>query len=324
MPECEELKTLQELTEFQDELVSTKTLGTIKHKNKTYPIISFQIGTNEVQRPCLGLFGGVHGLEKIGTQVILAYLSSLFSQLKWDKDLRRTLTKARIVSIPLINPVGMEIFQRSNGNGVDLMRNAPVEAEDKIFPLLSGHRLHPMLPWYRGEVPGKMEAESQILCQYVEDQIFPSTAAMSIDFHSGFGMKDRLWFPFAKSKKIFPNIREVENIKDLMNETLPHHIYTIEPQSDNYTTHGDLWDYLYLKKIEKDGAHKNPFIPWTLEMGSWIWIKKNPLQLFSPLGPFHPIKGHRTARVMRRHLLLIDFFFRAVRNRRSWKTTKRP
>lgn len=320
MKNCEEIESLLELSKIDDDLINVQTLGSVKYKDESYPLISFQIGSKDIERPCLGLFGGIHGLEKIGTQVILAYLSSLFAQMKWDKDLRRTLSRARIVSIPLINPIGMSLFRRSNGNSVDLMRNAPIEAKDRTLPLISGHRLHPSLPWYRGDESVSMEKEAKILCQFVEEQMFPSQASMSIDFHSGFGMKDRLWFPFARSKEKFPHFNEVQNIKNILNETLPHHIYTIEPQSDNYTTHGDLWDYLYLKKQNHLHASDGPFIPWTLEMGSWLWIKKNPLQVLSPLGFFHPIKGHRTARIMRRHLLLIDLFFRTVRNRKSWLT----
>ncbi|CAH2929990.1 MAG: FIG011155: Zinc carboxypeptidase-related protein [uncultured Paraburkholderia sp.] len=48
----------------------------------------------------------------------------------------------------------------------------------------------------------------------------------------------------------------------------------------------------------------------TLELGSWLWIKKNPRQLFSRQGFFNPVKAHRTARVLRRHANLLDFLAR--------------
>ena len=206
---------------------------------------------------------------------------------------------------------------RSNGNGVDLMRNAPIESEEVNTPLLvSGHRLTNRIPWYRGNPEQQMEIESQLLCDYVEKQVFPSKTAITIDFHSGFGMRDRFWYPFAKSKKPFPRIKEVQNIKRLLDKTFPHHIYKVEPQSKNYVTHGDLWDYLFEKheQLENDSL----FLPWTLEMGSWIWLKKNPAQIFRMDGLFNPVKEHRRERAMRRHLLLIQFLLRMTRNRESW------
>jgi hypothetical protein len=83
-----------------------------------------------------------------------------------------------------------------------------------------------------------------------------------------------------------------------------------------YTTHGDLWDYLLEKHFENNLS--NLYIPWTLELGSWMWVKKNPLQIFSLMGLFNPVKQHRFNRIMRRHLLLLDFLKQMVRNSRSW------
>ena len=51
------------------------------------------------------------------------------------------------------------------------------------------------------------------------------------------------------------------------------------------------------------------FLPWTLEMGSWAWVRKNPLQVFQALGFFNPIKPHRYARTMRRHARLVEFLW---------------
>lgn len=199
------------------------------------------------------------------------------------------------------------------------MRNAPVECEaDKPTFLVSGHRLSPHLPWYRGEEGKPMEIESQALVDFCREQFFDSPATISVDFHSGFGMKDRLWFPYAKSNDPFPNVREVQNLKDILDETQPYHIYQVEPQFDSYTISGDLWDYIYDEHREHNKNNEKTLIPWTLEMGSWIWVKKNPLQIFTQGGFFNPIKSHRYDRTMRRHMLLIDFFLRASRNYESW------
>jgi hypothetical protein len=39
--------------------------------------------------------------------------------------LHDALPRCRVIVMPLLNPVGMARGQRANGNGIDLMRNAP-------------------------------------------------------------------------------------------------------------------------------------------------------------------------------------------------------
>lgn len=319
MKDLHELKLIRELTHTKDDLITVEELDRVDAKGNSYPIISFTIGSSDKTKPALGLFGGVHGLERVGSHVVITYLTSLFKQLEWDDELRERLQECRIVSIPLINPAGMAMHSRANPNGVDLMRNAPInsDADNPTF-LVSGHRLSSKLPWYRGQEGQPMEKESQALVSFCERELFNSEAAITVDFHSGFGMKDRLWFPYAKTSEPFPRFKEVQNLKDLLDQTLPYHIYKIEPQFDSYTISGDLWDYIFDLHREQNLNTKRVLIPWTLEMGSWIWVKKNPLQIFTAGGFFNPVKSHRYDRTMRRHMLLIDFLLRASRNYHSW------
>lgn len=58
-------------------------------------------------------------------------------------------------------------------------------------------------------------------------------------------------------------------------------------------------------------------------MGSWLWIRKNPIQIFSFTGPFNPVKPHRYQRIMRRHLSLIDFLQRVTLYDSSWNQPNR-
>jgi hypothetical protein len=101
----------------------------------------------------------------------------------------------------------------------------------------------------------------------------------------------------------------------LFEQTHPYHIYQIEPQSKGYILNGDLWDHLYLNARRK--ADK-VFIPLTLEMGSWTWVRKNPLQLLSRDGVFNPIKEHRVKRTYRRHYMFFDFLLRALYSNQIW------
>ena len=107
-------------------------------------------------------------------------------------------------------------------------------------------------------------------------------------------------------------------LKDLFQETLCNYRYVFEPQSSQYLAHGDLWDHLYLRSQEHP---ENVFLPMTLEMGSWTWVKKNPRQFFSLLGIFNPLIEHRQQRVLRRHLPLLEFFVRAACSYHRWMPT---
>ncbi|CAI8790787.1 M14 family metallopeptidase [Methylocaldum szegediense] len=102
----------------------------------------------------------------------------------------------------------------------------------------------------------------------------------------------------------------------LIDTTHPNHVYCIEPQSRHYLAHGDLWDYLYeeYRAVQPEGH----YIPFTLELGSWLWVKKNWSQAFSAHGFFNPHLPHRVRRTLRRHLLLFDLFHRAVRSPEPW------
>ena len=314
LPEINEILSLEQ---SHPDLVRTTILDKITVDQTDYPIYGLTIGSQDKSAPTLGLFGGVHGLERIGTQVLLSYIYTLNKRLNWDLGLRQELEKTRIVCIPIVNPWGLAHFRRSNKNGVDLMRNAPIEAEEKPTFLVGGHRISSKIPWFRGSSKADMEIESSTLINFVEKEMFQAKASVSLDFHSGFGVKDQIWHPYAKSRNPFPHLKQFNSLFDLFVETYPHHVYKIEPQSLNYTTHGDLWDYA-IHKHQESPYKDQTFIPLTLELGSWNWIKKNPVQLFSMFGLFNPVKKHRYSRTMRRHVYLIDFLIKALRNEHYW------
>jgi hypothetical protein len=47
-------------------------------------------------------------------------------------------------------------------------------------------------------------------------------------------------------------------------------------------------------------------------------MKKNPAQLFLRGGLFNPLAPHRLQRVLRRHLVWLEFLVQAASGRRSW------
>ena len=278
------------------------------------PVHLFSLGDADPALPALGVFGGVHGLERIGAEVATAWLGSLVARLAWDDSLTMLLRGLRIIVMPLVNPGGLWRGTRANPAGVDLMRNAPVEGDERTPPLLGGQRLSAALPWYRGPAGAPMQPEAQALCDAVERELLGRPLAIALDCHSGFGVRDRLWFPFAHTPRPIEHLPELCRLGALLDQTLPHHPYLLEPQSRQYLAHGDLWDHLYLRARERGGV----LLPLTLEMGSWLWVKKNPRQAFSRHGIFNPLIEHRQQRVLRRHLPLLDLMMRAAHSQRRW------
>jgi len=310
-----ELLKLERLMRQHPEWLQVKLEQQLEWRGRDFPIYSISLGNPDTDLPVVLLTGGVHGVERIGSQVLIAWLQTLLTRLDWDESLRTLLQRLHLVLVPLVNPVGMFCNSRCNGNGVDLNRNAPVEAEAEVPWLGGGHRLGPWLPWYRGSVGAPMEVENVVLERLVRRQVLNHPLALVLDLHSGFGMRDRLWLPYANCREPIDNIANYFAFKMLWERTYPHHDYLIEPQSLNYLSHGDLWDYFYLQA--QAGGHCN-FMPLTLEMGSWAWVKKRPRQLLNFAGLFNPQLHHRHARVLRRHLLLLDFFLAAAVNAGAW------
>ena len=335
--ELPELGDLYEVLDLFGDRAETHVLATVRHGGIEFPIIGVVVGATRADAPTLALTGGVHGLERIGTRVVLASMHTLAQFLAWDRLLRASLSELRIVYLPLVNPVGMWLRRRSNGNGVDLMRNGPAHADTSATPWIGGQRVSPRLPWYRGEADVAMELEARVLCEFVREWVFPARHAIALDVHSGFGSVDRLWFPYAYTRRPFPSLAEAYALERLLDDTLPNHVYVMEPVSRNYLVAGDLWDHLYdehgggrlwdkpvavdpgqAHRIPRRPSHGGPFMPLTLELGSWAWVRKNPRQLFDVLGGFNPIRPHRVRRTLRRHLPLIEFLLRAVAAGESW------
>jgi hypothetical protein len=284
------------------------------HQGRRLPVYAITLGNADGSAPAAGYFGGVHGLERIGARVVIAFLHNLVMRLAWDASLHAMLERVRLLFMPLVNPAGMARGTRANPAGVDLMRNSPVDSLDAVPFLVGGQRWSAGLPWYRGAPGAPMEPESAALCAWVERELHGRPFALALDCHSGFGMLDRLWFPFAHRRAPFEPLAELHALHAIFDQSHAHHPYVFEPQSRQYLAHGDLWDHLVLRAAGKPGV----FLPLTLEMGSWLWVKKNPRQLFSRHGIFNPLIAHREQRVLRRHLPLLDFVLRAVAGHALW------
>jgi len=280
-----------------------------------YTMRLIAVGEAPPDAPTLVIIAGVHGIESIGVDILLNYLSALTVQSGWSDSVRSLLQRVRLLAIPMANPSGIAIRRRANANGVDLMRNAPVDARVKATWMVGGHRYSRCLPWFRGR-PGVLEQETQVLFDWCNSLFCRGPCTLVLDIHSGFGLRDQIWYPYAGQKTAFPRIGDVLALERLFDASYPHHHhYQFSQQSQYYITHGDLWDWIYDHRF----THANqPFLPLTLELGSWLWLKKNPKQLLNKLGLFHPMVEHRRSRVLRQHFSLLDFLIKAVEVWPTW------
>src|ERR1043165_5587440 len=102
-----ELEVFQRLIERGAPSLRSELLGNVSVGALQLPLISVELGSTAADAPAVGFFGGVHGVERIGTQVLLAFLHALIERLRWDDTLAHILERLRLVFVPLVNPGGM-------------------------------------------------------------------------------------------------------------------------------------------------------------------------------------------------------------------------
>ncbi|MCE9598660.1 MAG: DUF2817 domain-containing protein [Spirochaetia bacterium] len=258
-----------------------------------FPVYSLVLGKKSaVKHHPVGLIAGVHGLETVGVRVLLDFLENIFAE---PGQVFRDLKKGKyaIICIPILNPGGVAMKRRSNPGGVDLMRNSGVESKSAMR-FFGGQKVSQLLPYYRGK---NLQPESRTLFALVREYLFPVRKGLIpvLDIHSGFGMKDSLWWPYAGTTQPCPDQLLYERTARILceNETdiVP------ESQSNAYTIHGDLWDYLY-NEFQQE-TRKSRFLPFTLEIGTWKEIKKEPMRLFSRRGMFNPLPENKADTILR-------------------------
>ena len=153
-PKLSELEALERIIELGAGKLETRIACEVKMpKGDSYPVHVIALGNPDPKIPAVGYFGGVHGLERIGAGVVIAYLQSLVMRLQWDSTLHKQLESVRLVFMPIVNPGGMALGTRANPNGVDLMRNSPVEARDSVPFLIGGQRIRQLIAAARFHAP---------------------------------------------------------------------------------------------------------------------------------------------------------------------------
>ena len=90
-----ELHALQTLAQRANGLLKTEVVCEVMVGDKRLPVHCLELGSTSASVPAVGFFGGVHGVERIGAQVIIAFLHSLIERLHWDDCLMHMLDNLR-------------------------------------------------------------------------------------------------------------------------------------------------------------------------------------------------------------------------------------
>jgi len=67
-----ELEELYRIIDDGGERLSVSTLCEVASENTRFPVHAVCLGNPSLEVPAVAFFGGVHGLERIGTQVLIS------------------------------------------------------------------------------------------------------------------------------------------------------------------------------------------------------------------------------------------------------------
>lgn len=276
-----------------------------------FPIHCLEIGSPQaIKNSPVGLVAGVHGLETVGIRILIDFLEYLVSPS--GSSILKAMKKEKIglVVIPILNPGGVAMKKRSNPRGVDLMRNSGVDAV-KPMPFFGGHRISPKLPYFRGKT---LELESRALFQFVKKYFFSAKSKVLpiLDIHSGFGTVDYVWWPYAHTHAPSPSETVFQSFANYLQNTKNLKNFHYSPQSESYTTHGDLWDRIYDQFQEEAKEKKSQLIPLTLEVGTWKDIAENPLKVLKKRGIFNPSPENKAETIIRYREFLKEFILSPI------------
>ena len=317
-------KRILEVARLQEDLVQIEQYGFSRKADNgfRFPIYALRIGKpSALKKRPVGIVAGVHGLETIGVRILLDFLHHCLANPEFFPELHNG--KVGIHAIPMVNPGGIALRRRSNPAGVDLMRNSGVEAV-RSMPFFGGHRLSKHLPYYRGNT---LEPESRALYRFIFQSFFATKGRLMpvVDVHSGFGSVDHVWWPYASTKEPCRDTPLFESMGRFLKIQAGHSKLNFGPQSESYTTHGDLWDLYYdhyWKYHESDKNWKGRFLPLTLEVGTWSDLRESPTRMLNRKNIFNPDAERKQQTIQRYRKFLRDLFRVSLTSEKDWLNQK--
>ena len=75
---------LEQLIESFGTRARARVIAHVHHGERSYPLHCVVVGSPDPEAPSIGYFAGAHGLEKIGSEVVLAYMHTLLELMRWE------------------------------------------------------------------------------------------------------------------------------------------------------------------------------------------------------------------------------------------------
>ncbi|MEK7779769.1 MAG: M14 family zinc carboxypeptidase, partial [Pseudomonadota bacterium] len=94
LPELQQIEAI--IQQDKQTHLRSKVLCRVSCEDDELPIYALTLGNSAQDIPCVTYVAGIHGLERIGTQVVIAFLEGLLERLKWDRVLAEILQRVRI------------------------------------------------------------------------------------------------------------------------------------------------------------------------------------------------------------------------------------
>ena len=103
-----ELVRLERLLAEAPEVITVDTLSRVALNDVDLPIYRVDLGSDAPDAPVVLLVGGVHGIERIGSEVVMAWLRNLLARSSWDSHLQALLD---VLHTELLNQRGLSSFK---------------------------------------------------------------------------------------------------------------------------------------------------------------------------------------------------------------------
>src|SRR5438105_2320042 len=80
-----ELADLERLARAFGDVAALESLCSVTWGDTTLPVRALALGSRRTDAPVFICVGGVHGLERIGAQVVLGFIETLVAAVRWDR-----------------------------------------------------------------------------------------------------------------------------------------------------------------------------------------------------------------------------------------------
>lgn len=197
------------------------------------------------------LQAGVHGLEDFAIEVLVKVVWRLQHAFLVQQ-------KVQIQVIPIVNYWGFVNHQRTNKNGVDLVRNSPYKSKHKrMIPFVSGWKSPLIRPltwflaktWYFMGI--KIEKQTQFLIHQFNSLLLSGKELVFFDFHTGnTSPETTIWRQELDQRVGIPaHLEKVCNDNNIIFAPI------------DYGTHGGIYEYI------AEMHQKHDLNAFTVELG---------------------------------------------------------